>query len=204
MALYRVVDARFPFLWSAAVGPHQPAARWHDAGEGPVQYLADTPVGAWAELLRHEEIREPEDLAGVVAVLWAVESPAEAAETEADPIALPDLPTAVLVGGRATYEACRAEARRLRARGIRRLVAPSAALRSGEAAGWALDGGVQVRSSPRDGRVHVVFGELAGAIGWCAAEGGVSREVLAAVRHFDAADAIAHGSLPSKPEAPSP
>jgi hypothetical protein len=36
-------------------GP-QPPMRWHGPGEGPVQYLSDTPTGAWAELLRHEEV----------------------------------------------------------------------------------------------------------------------------------------------------
>jgi hypothetical protein len=49
-------------LWEAA---SQPAARWHADGEGPAQYLADTPVGAWAEFLRHEGITDEADLSGV-------------------------------------------------------------------------------------------------------------------------------------------
>jgi hypothetical protein len=44
--LFRHTDPRFPFLWEST---DQPPARWHDRGEGPVQYLADTPDGAWAE-----------------------------------------------------------------------------------------------------------------------------------------------------------
>ena len=52
-------DSRFPFLWE---GAGQPPARWHGDGEGPVHYLTDTPDGAWAEFLRHEEIRDPQDL----------------------------------------------------------------------------------------------------------------------------------------------
>src|SRR5262245_40501368 len=57
MILFRQVDARFPFLWEDA---RQPAGRWHAAGDGPAHYFADTPDGAWAEFLRHEEITEVE------------------------------------------------------------------------------------------------------------------------------------------------
>ena len=62
MILFRHCDRRFPFQWDAA---SQPAARWHADGEGPAQYLADTPVGAWAEFLRHEGITDEADLSGV-------------------------------------------------------------------------------------------------------------------------------------------
>ena len=55
MIVYRHADARFPFLWESA---DQPPARWHGSGEGPVQYFADTPDGAWAEFVRHEGITE--------------------------------------------------------------------------------------------------------------------------------------------------
>ena len=46
----RRADPRFPFLWESSA---QPAGRWHGSGEGPCHYFADTPYGAWAELLRH-------------------------------------------------------------------------------------------------------------------------------------------------------
>ena len=75
MILFRQCDRRFPFLWEAA---NQPAARWHADGEGPAQYLADTPSGAWAEFLRHEGITNEADLAGVERALWAVEVPVDA------------------------------------------------------------------------------------------------------------------------------
>ena len=42
---YRHCDPRYPFLWEDDA---QPAARWHGPQEGPVNYLADTPDGAWA------------------------------------------------------------------------------------------------------------------------------------------------------------
>ena len=69
---FRHCDPRFGFLWTT---PAQPAARWHGHGEGPANYFADTPSGAWAEFLRHEGIVDPEDLAGVRRSLWAVELP---------------------------------------------------------------------------------------------------------------------------------
>ena len=58
MIVFRQADPRYPFLWS---DPAQPAARWHGEAEGPAHYFADTPDGAWAELLRHEEITDPAD-----------------------------------------------------------------------------------------------------------------------------------------------
>ena len=43
---FRHCDPRFGFLWLTAA---QPEARWHAAGEGPANYFADTPTGAWDE-----------------------------------------------------------------------------------------------------------------------------------------------------------
>ena len=59
---FRHTDPRYPFLWECG---SQPAGRWHAQGEGPAHYFNDTPDGAWAEFLRHEEITEPEDLSGI-------------------------------------------------------------------------------------------------------------------------------------------
>lgn len=90
MICFRNVDTRWPFLWEDAT---QPPARWHGVGEGPAQYLADTPDGAWAEFLRHEEIDDPTDLAGVRRHLWAVEVPDD------EPFEVPELADDVLRGG---------------------------------------------------------------------------------------------------------
>ncbi len=174
MIVFRHADRRFPFLWE---GPDQPAARWHGEGDGPVQYFADTPDGAWAELLRHEEIVTSEDVATIRRALWAVELPAPPEPT-------PGLPVAVLTGGPDTYGACREEARRLRAEGAVGLVAPSAALLDGAAHGWRVDGGVQP-GAPRDGRVIVLFGPRPDFVGWPASiEGRPSEDLLPRVRHF--------------------
>jgi hypothetical protein len=171
---FRHVDPRFPFLWE---DPRQPPARWHDAGEGPVQYLADTPDGAWAEFLRHEEIATPEDVATIRRALWAIEVPEE-------PAGVPELPAGVATGGPETYPACRAEARRLRDRGARRLTAVSAALRPGAAHGWRVDGLVR-DAAPRDGRVIVLFGPRPDLVGWPATVAGrPGDDLLARVSHF--------------------
>jgi hypothetical protein len=171
---FRHVDARFPFLWESEL---QPEGRWHAEGQGPVQYFADTPDGAWAELLRHEEIRDEADLATIRRALWAVELPDE-------PLAKPVLPPRVLRGGRASYAACQEEARRLRARGAKGLVAPSAALHDAAAGGWRVAGGLKP-ARERSGKVIVLFGRRPDVVGWsAAAEGRPHRTLFAKVRHF--------------------
>ena len=172
---FRQADPRYPFLCGDAA---QPAARWHADGEGPAHYFADTPDGAWAELLRHEEIHDPADVATLRRALWAVELGDEPAKGVT-------LRPAVLTGGRDTYWACRAHARRLRARGARRLVAPSAALEPGGAAGREIVGALERTARPRDGRVFVIFGEPAGLVGWKAVEHGAPPAgLISRVRHF--------------------
>jgi RES domain-containing protein len=179
MIVFRVCDSRFPFLWTAANGAHQRAARWHSQGEGPVQYFADTPAGAWAELLRHEEITDPRDLGGFSARIWAVHLE-EGLEAH-----VPELPLAAMRSDAEGYETCRNEARRLRASGAIRLLAPSAALKPGCAAGYQVGPTGLRRAVTRDGQVIVHFGPLPDAEGWCAAEGGQPpRESVAYVRHY--------------------
>ena len=69
MIAFRHADPRFPFLWEDS---SQPAGRWNMPGQ-LTHYFADTPDGAWAEFLRHEEIFDPEDLLTVRRALWAVD-----------------------------------------------------------------------------------------------------------------------------------
>src|SRR5215471_20138816 len=121
MIVFRQVDGRYPFLWDDA---SQPAGRWHGDGEGPAHYFADTPDGAWAEFLRHEEITDPDDLATIRRQMWAV-------EIGNPPADRPDLPAVVVTGGVETYARCQQEARTMRQRGVRGLVAPTAALLAG-------------------------------------------------------------------------
>lgn len=177
---FRHADPRFPFLWESA---EQPAARWHGDGEGPVHYFADTPDGAWAEFLRHEEITDPLDVLTIRRSLWAVELPEPGADA---PLAEPRLPMRVLRGGRDTYPACRAYARRVRQRGSVGIVAPSAALLRNGASGHRVEAGLR-RGPARDGKVIALFGPRPDVVGWqAAAEGRPDPGLLPFVRHFPA------------------
>lgn len=163
MILFRHCDRRFPFLWEAV---RQPAARWHADGEGPVQYLADTPSGAWAEFLRHEGITDEADLAGVERALWAVE-----VSVDTIGFGVPVLAASTELGGLASYPRCQAEARRLRAAGAQGVRAKSAALLPGGATGWMVDGG-EKEATTRDGEVLVVFGRRPDFVGWPVVDAG--------------------------------
>ncbi|HEY6923143.1 MAG TPA: RES family NAD+ phosphorylase [Steroidobacteraceae bacterium] len=176
MIVFRICDSRFPFLWTLDSGAGQRGARWHAEGEGPVQYFADTPPGAWSELLRHEEITDPADLGGISARLWAVEiGDLEMHEPKLSRSALDSSPDG--------YEVCRVEARRLRSAGANRIVAPSAALAPGEGAGFHVGSGGLSRARRRDGKVIVHFGVLPDAEGWCAADAArPDEQLLARVR----------------------
>jgi hypothetical protein len=170
---FRHCDPRFPFLWQTA---EQPAARWHAEGEGPANYFADTPSGAWAEFLRHEGITDPADLGGVRRALWAVELPTP---ERAQP-ALPDLPDTVLLGNESSYPACQTAARAARAAGHRWLCAPSAALWEGGARGWTATPHLARESTPRTAQVWVHFGPCQ-LVGWPVVEAGRPPALLVAM-----------------------
>jgi len=176
---FRTCDARWPFFWDAS---DQPSGRWHATGEGPVQYLADTPDGAWAEFLRHEEITEPADLAGIARAVWAVDVDLDVERTRR-----PSLDAATLRGGLGSYEACREEARRLHGRGATALNAPSAALLPGGARGQVVRDGALAEGRRRDGRVLALFGARPAFKGWrCALRGRPHERLLALVRRLEA------------------
>lgn len=172
--LFRHCDHRFPYLWESGA---QPPARWHGEGEGPCQYLASTPDGAWAEFLRHEEITDPVDLQGVARSLWAVEV-ADAVVASAHVVEL-----AEAVGGVDSYPTCQAHARELRERGVSELLAPSAALTTGGARGQRTESELR-EADDRDGAVLVIFGTRPLLRGWrVVARGAPDERVLGLVRH---------------------
>jgi hypothetical protein len=173
--VFRHADPRLPFLGEDEPQP-QPAGRWHAPRDGPLQHFADTPNGAWAEFLRHEEIREPEELANVRRAIWAV-------EIGELPAAVPALPRPILTGGLETHPVCRAEALRLRRTAARGFVAPAAALTPGAARGWRVQGGLRP-AGPRDGRTVVLFGPRPDLVGWIVAVGRPPADVLDGVRHL--------------------
>lgn len=173
MIAFRHADPRFPFLRETA---STAAGRWNRPGE-LVQCLSDTPDGAWAEFLRHEEITDPEDIPHLRRALWAV-------EIGDAPAARPRLSADVLTGDRASWAPCQREAARLRAAGKSGLAAPSAALVPGGARGFRVEGGERL-GPPRDGLTIVLFGSRPDLIGWQAtASGGPATDLLARVRHF--------------------
>lgn len=177
---FRHADARYAPLRG---DPGQPPARWHGPGEGPVQYLADTPEGAWAEFVRHEAITDAADLAGVARNLWAV-AVDESAETIRDTM----LVDRVLLGGPRTYRRCQREARALRSAGATALRARQAALLDGAACGQLTVGGRLRDAPPRDGVSLVLFGSRAAAPAFlCAERASPPERVLALVRHLPGA-----------------
>ena len=186
MIVYRQTDVDVPFFWES---DRQPAQRWHDAREGPVQYASSTPDAAWCEFLRHAGIDDSADLDGVNRAMWAIEIPGsgEAATPgeEATPgeAATPDLPTAVMTGGTEHYRDCRDEARRLRANGATRLVAPAAAVLPGTPSGWRVDDGL-VPAPARDELTIVVFGRSSDAVGWIAAVGRPAANIIQRVQYL--------------------
>ena len=175
MICFRHADPSVPFLWEDA---SQPAARWHAEGQGPAHYLAETPDGAWAEFLRHEEIRDEADLAGIERTIWAIEVPDDQA------FARPRLAAQVLIGNLDSYAACQAEASRLRAAGSQALRAPSAALKRGAQSGWRVSGGL-IPGRARAEHSLVLFGRRPELVGWVAADAGRPRaDLLGRVRQF--------------------
>jgi hypothetical protein len=175
MRVFRQADPRFPFLWSTDA---QPAGRWHADGEGPAHYFADTPDGAWAEFLRHEEITDPADLETIRRAFWVVEVGDEPAEAVS-------LPESIVTGGVDTYPRCQAHARELRQRGVRRIVARSAALRRGGATARTVVDGQEQPADRRDGRTIVMFGPPERLIGWQVVDrGSPPGRVLPQVNHF--------------------
>jgi RES domain len=121
---FRYANYDTPF-WSR---PNTLPGRWHLPGDGPTQYLSLSPAGAWAELIRHEDLHTEDEVAQVRTKLWIVELNAGnladygsfdlALTAGFDPGALVD----------EDYTRCQEEGARLRSLGYRGVVAPSAAL----------------------------------------------------------------------------
>lgn len=173
--MYRVCNHLFPFLWHT---PAQPAARWHALEDGPVQYLADSPEGAWAEVLRHAEATTPDEVLEQQRSVWAITMPGTLN------LGVPNLPPDVLIGGEDTYAACQAEARRLRDAGHDGLIAPSAALLPGGCHAY-LSGDTLTphEAGRRNGQVIVLFGDHLELPGWrCTHLGSAHPDLLGRIR----------------------
>ncbi|PZM83454.1 MAG: hypothetical protein DKT66_09885 [Candidatus Melainabacteria bacterium] len=181
--LFRQSDANYPPLWED--GAFQRAARWHGNGQGPAQYFADTPDGAWAELLRHEEILEPlsaEEFADRFnRTLWAVE------------VDLPDqicdmekrVSGGELIGDELSYNVCQKAAIEAREENYIAIMAPSAALVEEGANGVCVGNGVLNSGPARQGRVFVVFRAMPETICWpCGGTPILNERMISRVRYF--------------------
>jgi hypothetical protein len=110
------------------VRPNTEPGRWHFIGDGPTQYLSATTDGAWADLIRSEDLHSESDVAMVRMPLW---------QARVDQSYVVDYSTferAEQSGFAAEalidddHERCRAEGKRLRDLGYAGVLAPSAAL----------------------------------------------------------------------------
>lgn len=173
MIAFSHADPRFPFL--REFDPPV-SGRWNVEGE-PSICFCDTPDGAWAEFLRHEEIRDAEELPTIRRALWAV-------DIGERPTVRPRLEATILTGGPESWDACRSEAQRLRTLGSWGISAPSAALRPGAARGRRVDDNLEP-GPKRDGRIFVFFRRRRHQVGWVATPAGrPGVELLALMRHF--------------------
>lgn len=173
MIAFRHADARFPFLREDVF---QPAGRWNAEGR-LTHYFSDTPDGAWAEFLRHEEIVDPQDLPTIRRALWAV-------DIGDAPLPRAPLPPETLTGGPESWPDCQRWADDRRAEGAQGIAAPSAALVAGGAHGWRVDGGLKP-GPDKDGTAFALFGPRPDLVGWAAAADGCPGEdLLDRVRHF--------------------
>lgn len=105
--------------------------RWNLAGEASVQYLAMEPNGAWAELIRAEELRTEDEVASVRMPLWvaAVNEVLVDCSTFEKAEAAGFAPDALVEDD---WTGCQDEGRRLRTLGYGGVVTPSAALPGGQ------------------------------------------------------------------------
>lgn len=102
--------------------------RWHSVGDGPTQYLSATPDGAWAELIRNENLRSESDLRLVAMPLWQarVEQGQIADYRGFETAAEAGFDPETLIHD--DHSACRKEGKRLREAGFAGVLYPSSAL----------------------------------------------------------------------------
>src|SRR4051794_26900406 len=119
---FRYSDYDVP-LWARA---NTRDGRWHRAHTVPTQYLSLSSDGAWAELVRWENLRTPEELALVRMPMWvlAIEESRIADYSSFEAATAAGFAADALVDD--DYTRCQAEGDRLRSEGYRGVMAPSA------------------------------------------------------------------------------
>jgi RES domain-containing protein len=112
-------------LW---VSPNRRDGRWNIAGKTPTQYLALDAEAPFAEVLRHEDLRNEEGASHYFSTIWQAQIE-EAMIVDYSTFALAEragFEPAALVED--DLECCQAEARWLEEEGARGVLSPSAAL----------------------------------------------------------------------------
>jgi hypothetical protein len=127
---FRQVSPEWPPLYHNAgtPAPDQESGRWHREGEGYAQYLALSPLGAWAECARYYSLRSPVHARNMKRDLWLVfvRERRIADLSSFDRYDACGLDPAIAVGP--DHGACQSLADDLRAAGFRGVLSPSAAL----------------------------------------------------------------------------
>jgi hypothetical protein len=139
---------------------------------------------AWAEWIRHQEITDPGDLAGVAAALWAVLIPQEWGTRDLDPVALPL--DQVLDISPAAQEARLALVGHLKKQGAQGLLAPTASLHHSDKVLPSVrvsNGSEQPELLAMPAQVILLWCEARLLPGWCCVpEGRPGAELLPLVR----------------------
>lgn len=126
---HREVDPHWPPLYRGAgeAIPTQESGRWHRQGEGYAQYMSLDPMGAWAEFVRREEIRDETRRRAARRNLWriTVEETDIADLSSFERLAICGLDPEIATG---KWEHSHRLADELREAGYRGLLTPSASL----------------------------------------------------------------------------
>lgn len=126
---FRQVSPEWPPLYHNAgtPAPDQESGRWHRNGDGYAQYLALSPLGAWAECVRYYSLRSHKAARNMKRNLWLVfaRETAIADLSTFDKYDACGLDPRIAVGDHAYSQALADE---LRASGFRGVLSPSAAL----------------------------------------------------------------------------
>jgi hypothetical protein len=126
---FRQTSPEWPALYHSAGTPlpDQESGRWHHRGDGYAQYLALTPLGAWAECARYFSIRSTRQAREMKRNLWmvVVRETIIADLSSFDDYDACGLDPVIAVGDHAASQALGNE---LRSAGFRGVLSPSAAL----------------------------------------------------------------------------
>jgi hypothetical protein len=123
-AVYRYSNYDTPF-WVRA---NTKDGRWHHAGDGPTQYLSLSTDGAWADLIRSENLHTEDEVATVRITLWEarIDAGTVVDYSDFDRAADAGFPPDGLIDD--AWDRCQTEGKRLREMGFAGVLAPSAAL----------------------------------------------------------------------------